>query len=1456
MSRTMNGPAAVAEFDELCQLYARHAPEVALGSADPADAMAVLGDAVRAHRVLAAQRAARESVIDIQDPTGGAVVVDLVSDESPMLVPSVLAAARRVGCQVRRVIHATVGVRRGDTGELVEVLPSTELAERPASRTLEAWLRLELDPLPAEDSDDLGIELRTVLDAVRDLAEDGGRIARTVAAVADDLAARPGGGSSEPERLLRWLADGRFVFLGYRRDGLAPTGAAASGLGVLRDRPPDRAAPEVGADPEPVVVTRADARSLVLRPDHPYDVAIGEHRFVGLFTAAALHEQVLDTPVVERRARAAIRYAGVPLESYTGQRMLEVIGRLPREELFWTTAEELHETAVDVLTLTQSRRLRLSVRREPYGRFFSCLVHLPQDRYSTRARAAMERVLLQQLDGWRIDHAVTVGDPGPVLVHFTVHVEASAPRPDVGRLGGQLAAAILSWDDWVLDAVGEADEWVAEQLAGLPQGYKDAVDPVQALVDLRRIRQLGDEPHLELSGDDELHFRLFVAGPAVSLSTVLPVLQSLGVEVLDEHPFEIVRPDRSRCWIYDFGLALDAATRQAMAGRGRQRSRELFCAAFHAAWSGAAETDRFNALVLHAGLQWREVALLRAYTHYAAQLGGPFGRQYVADILLVHPAAARALVELFRARFDPAPTAEQRAGRSAAALATVTALIDEVTGLDADRILRGHLALVDATLRTNWFRGRPHFSFKIDPARVPDMPLPRPRFEIFVYSPRTEGVHLRFGSVARGGLRWSDRPQDYRTEVLGLVKAQAVKNAVIVPVGAKGGFVVRAARPGPDEVQACYRTFISGLLDVTDNLSIGADGAVETVPPPDVVRHDGDDAYLVVAADKGTARFSDVANDVAAGYGFWLGDAFASGGSVGYDHKAMGITARGAWESVRRHFRELGVDTQTDDITVVGVGDMSGDVFGNGMLLSRHIRLVAAFDHRHVFVDPDPDPAAGYAERQRLFGRPHSSWDDYDRGALSPGGGVWLRTAKAVPIGPEIRAALGLAAGISSLTPPELIRAVLRAPVDLLWNGGIGTYVKAAGERHPDVGDKTNDAIRVDGAQLRVRVVGEGGNLGATQQGRIEFARAGGKINNDAIDNSAGVDCSDHEVNIKILLDRLVAAGELDRAGRDALLVAMTDEVAELVLADNRAQNAVLGIARTRSPAMLPRHAEMITDLVTRTGLDRTREGLPDPEQIGALAAAGHGLSSPELAVLLAHVKLDLKAAVLRTDVPDLPEFADGLAAQFPTTLADRFPAALAAHPLRRQIVTTSLVNEMVNRAGITFAHRLAADVAATAEDAVRAFRVATQVFDLPGLWAQVAALPVAVPVAVIDGIALESRRLLDGAARWLLTQRPRPLAVGLEVDRFAPAVRVLQPRLPALLRGAEAAATAGRAADLVAAGVPAGAAERAAALAHAHGLLDVVEVAAQAADRQERLPIDEVARLWFALSERRSAPR
>ena len=1495
--------------DDLGRFYERHAT-LESDRVEAADRPGLARLAVL-HRDLASRRVTGEPIVRVS--TGGQPVVDIVTDDMPYLVESVMGAVRRAGGEVARLVHPIIVVRRGITGELREVLADADPDAPPADAQLESWMHVDLAG-PVRDPIALRDEVLTALHDVRGVVEDGERMTRTARRVADSLTASPApaptpagsaaagsaavgsvpagsapassvldgsapNGSAEsvpagsaprtedgaagtldgaPTRtediadLLRWLADGHFTFLGYRHHVADANGVLrpelGSGLGVLRGD-------GVGADAfagrghDPLVFTRAQIPSRVLRPVHPCFVGIrtfdadgrltGEHRFLGMLTVSAVHEDVLDIPLVERRVREAIHTAGFPLNSYSGQRMLEVISGLPREELFGTGAQVLREMAVEVLGAGGRRGVRAFLRPDPYGRFVSCLIWVPRDRYTTASRLAMAAVLRERLGGVDVDYTARVSEASLALVQFTVHLDPELPAPelpDVATLTDELAEAVRTWDDRLVDALGPVA--VPELLAGIPESYKAGVDPEHAVEDLRRLLALepgGFAVRLYRVGQDH-RFTLYLADAPVTLTAVLPVLQQLGVEVLDERPAEFVRPDGHRCWVYDFGLSTAGTPWPDSSDSGR------FCAAFDAAWRSEAETDRFSALVLRAGLHWREVALLRAYGRYLRQVGSLFGQNYLADVLLAHPDVARGLVALFRARFDPRPDADARAAATDDALRHVTSLIDDVSGLDADRILRGYLGLITATLRTNWFRDRPYFSFKIDPTAVPDMPSPRPRFEIFVYSPRVEGVHLRFGPVARGGLRWSDRPQDYRTEILGLVKAQAVKNAVIVPVGAKGGFVVKAAQPGPDEVEVCYRTFISGLLDVTDNLVDGA-----TVPPPDVVRHDGDDSYLVVAADKGTARFSDVANEVAASYGFWLGDAFASGGSVGYDHKAMGITARGAWESVKRHFAELGVDTQRQDFTVVGIGDMSGDVFGNGMLLSEHIRLVAAFDHRHVFVDPDPDPARGIAERRRLFALPRSSWDDYDRSAISAGGGVWPRTAKAVPVGPEMRAALGLPAEVHTLSPPELIRAILLAPVDLLWNGGIGTYVKASTESHADAGDKANDAIRVDGRMLRVKVVGEGGNLGLTQRGRIEFARAGGKVNTDAIDNSAGVDCSDHEVNIKILLDRLVTAGELDRPARDALLAEMTDEVAELVLDDNRAQNAVLGVGRSHAAEMANVHRRMVADLAERTGLDRDLEVLPADDEFAALEDAGRGLTGPELSTLLAHAKLDLTHRLLGTELPDVPAFAGRLPEYFPTPLRLRYPRPIAGHPLRREIVATMLVNEMVDGGGTSYAFRLAEELSAGVDDAVRAYAVSNAVFDLPGLWA--AARGADIPVALADHVVLESRRLLDRASRWFLTNRPQPLAVGAETARFAATVQALSRRVGDMLQGPEAEAVAARAGSLRDEGVPPELARRSAELMHTFGLLDVVELTELSErDREPREP-DEVAALYYAMS-------
>ncbi|MDT7660267.1 MAG: glutamate dehydrogenase, partial [Pseudonocardiales bacterium] len=1148
--------AAAPGLAKLSELYFRHTPVEDLAAAAPEQ----LAAAVRSHYQLAEHRAQGRPVLRVSD---GAVelgrsctVVEIVNDDMPFLVESVLAAISRSGASVQRVMHPIVVVRRGLAGDLLEVLPDADPDDPPEDTQLESWMHVETDSLGDPDSRErLSNELSRVLADVREVVEDRDRMRHTARDLAAELRSDPPPlATTEVEdgaQLLEWLADDHFTFLGYRRyelhTGAGDEGTAeepklsqvlASGLGVLRGDnlstqtfAPGTDAVERATARELLLFSQASSPSRVSRPVYPDYLSVkifstddggevrvtGEHRFLGLLTVPALYESPLDIPVVARRVRAAIRRAGFPLDSYSGQRMLEVIASYPREELFRASAEELYETALGVLSLAERRRLRLFLRRDPYRRFFSCLIYLPRDRYTTSARLAVQNVLLRELHGRAVDYTARVTESSVALLHVTVHTDpdqAIEAEPDA--LQEQLFDAVQTWDDRVLAHTEDRPELGSDFRSALrrylpliPAAYKEDFDAVEAVEDLARLDRLTDEPEMTFytpsrASRGERRFKLFLAGEEVALTELLPVLQQMGVEVIEERPYRITRPDGRRCWIYDFGLRMEATLEAATRERGTDAVQAGFCSSFAAAWRGDVEVDRFNALVLRAGLTWRQVALLRAYARYQRQIGTPYGQQYLADTLIGHASISAALIRLFEARFDPAlgqgePADDpERTATVQRRLAEVTSMIDQVAGLDADRILRGYLNLITATLRTNYFcdtPARPYLALKFDPGQIRELPRPRPRFEIFVYSPRVEGVHLRFGPVARGGLRWSDRPADFRTEVLGLVKAQAVKNAVIVPVGAKGGFVVKRppALTGDPSVDreatqregiACYRMLISGLLDLTDNLVHG-----QTVPPENVVRHDSDDSYLVVAADKGTAKFSDIANEVAMSYGFWLGDAFASGGSVGYDHKAMGITAKGAWESVKRHFRELGVDTQNEEFTVVGVGDMSGDVFGNGMLLSRHIRLLAAFDHRHVFVDPNPDAATSFAERERMFALPRSSWDDYDRGAISAGGGVWPRTAKSVPVGPEMRAALGIADDVTELSPPELIAAILRAPADLLWNGGIGTYVKASTESHDDAGDKTNDPVRADGKELRVKVVGEGGNLGLTQLGRIEFAR-------------------------------------------------------------------------------------------------------------------------------------------------------------------------------------------------------------------------------------------------------------------------------------------------------------------------------------------------------------------------------
>ncbi len=1504
--------------------YYRHMALEELRERDPVD----LAGAAMSHRQFATSRPQGTANVRVFTPTveehawaTGHTVIEIVTDDMPFLVDSVNSELARLDHQVHLVVHPQVVVRRTVTGDLLDLLDVSahewSTAEHARDSLVESWMHVEIDR--ETDPARLGLiaaGLRRVLDDVRVAVEDWPKMTERMTAFAQELAVAPPAGIDPAEvtrtrELLEWLAGGHFTFLGYReyrlavRDGhdvlVAETG---TGLGILRYDPPatsssfDRLTPQARAkarEKRLLIVTKANSRATVHRSVYldyiavktfdPAGEVVGERRFLGLFASSAYTDSVRRIPVLSQLVDQVLAASGLPAESHSGKDLIQILETYPRDELFEMDADSLLEVALSVMHLQERRRTRLFLRPDAYGRYVSCLVYLPRDRYTTSVRLRMAQILHDAFDATSVDYTARVSESALARLHFVVRVDPTVPLPAVDRddLEQRLVEATRTWDEDLADALlADAGEQEAARLVrswvhGFPEAYKEDFSARVAVADLRRIEALAGPAPAGAGADltaidmnlyepvgaaaNERRFKLYRLAP-LSLTQVLPYLSDLGVEVVDERPYLLNRSDGLHAYVYDFGLRYTGDV------AASPQSRHQFCEAFAAAWSGAAESDGFARLVLLAGLSWRQVVVLRAYAKYLRQTGTTFSQDYIERCLRANVRITASLLELFAARFDPDAFDGAGAGDPARTqacerlTAAVRADLDTVASLDQDRILRSLLGLILATLRTNAYlldpgdpvAGKGYLSFKLDPKRVPDLPAPRPAFEIFVYSPRVEGVHLRFGKVARGGLRWSDRPEDFRTEVLGLVKAQMVKNAVIVPTGAKGGFVAKhLPDPAVDreawlaEGIACYKTFVSGLLDLTDNL-VTSPGAVEpvVVPPGRVLRHDEDDTYLVVAADKGTATFSDIANSVANEYGFWLGDAFASGGSVGYDHKAMGITAKGAWASVDRHFRELDRDVRKQEFTVVGIGDMSGDVFGNGMLLSPHIRLVAAFDHRHVFLDPDPDAAVSFAERSRLFALPRSSWADYDPGLLSPGGGIHPRSAKAIPVTEQVAVRLGLPAGTGPLTPAELITAILRAPVDLLWNGGIGTYVKSSGESHAEVGDKANDAIRVDGAQLRCRVVGEGGNLGLTQLGRVEAALGGVRINTDAIDNSAGVDCSDHEVNIKILLDRIVAAGDLTAKQRGRLLAEMTQDVGRMVLRDNYEQNVLLGNARRQSHAMLTVHQRFMRALEARGSLDRALEFLPDDATLVERTESGGGLTSPEFSVLVAYAKITLTEDVVASDLPDDPWFARTLRDYFPPQLVERYAGQLAMHPLRRELITTCLVNEMVNRGGITFAFRAQEETGAGPEQVARAYTVCREVFGLREFVARVEALDTVVPTEAQTALYLQFRRLLDRAVRWFLQTRPGTIDVGAEVDRLGPVVAELGERMPDLLVGAERRALDDDIARLIELGIPEPLARQGASLLNVFQLLDITEISTQVGSKPS-----EVAPVYTALSER-----
>ncbi|MFJ1539609.1 NAD-glutamate dehydrogenase [Micromonospora chalcea] len=1463
-------------------------------------------EAARAHRDLAQQRVPGELKLRIHEPDAEQhhTVVEIVTDDMPFLVDSVTALLNSRHLDVHLLVHPLVVVRREPLGRLTEVSADVEPDDAIAGDLVESWMRIEIDPVrdPAE-REALRRELQRVLTDVREAVEDWPKMRQRALALADELAAArtsdnrppvPEKDITDSVELLRWLAHDHFTFLGYReyrlvdadgaRGGQALEAVLGTGLGILRsDSPEARSlnsmtpeAHEKVLEKRLLIITKANSRATVHRSAYLDYIGfkifneagevVGERRFLGLFSTAAYRTSVQELPVVRRKVAEVLDRSGLSLRSHSGKDLLQILETYPRDELFQIKTDDLYHAVIGVLRMAGRRQLRVFLRRDAYGRFISCLIYLPRDRFTTQNRLRMQDILLRELNGVGVDYTTRVTESMLARVHFIVRTDPNNPPGDIDAdlLAEELADATRLWDDdyrLVLERkLGDeqAKHLFARYADAFPEGYKDGHTPYEAMKDLAKLELLEESGQLEMhlfrkqapprpyaaraaDADEamDVRFKVYRYGEPMMLSAVLPVLHSLGVKVVDEHPYEVERVD-GRIWLYDFGLELPERHQDLAEVRPHVEN------AFAAAWRGEAEVDGFNELVLRAGLTWRQVVVLRAYAKYLRQAGTVFSQEYMEQTFIAYPQIAELLVKLFETRFAPgATTLDERRQRSGELVDAIGEALDEVASLDQDRILRAYLTLIQATLRTSFYQkpvgGRPkaYVAFKLDPQAIPDLPAPRPKFEIFVYSPRFEGVHLRYGPVARGGLRWSDRREDFRTEVLGLVKAQMVKNAVIVPVGAKGGFVLKQKPGDRDEAVACYKEFISALLDVTDNIVSG-----EIVPPEDVVRHDGDDPYLVVAADKGTATFSDIANEISEAHSFWLGDAFASGGSAGYDHKKMGITARGAWESVKRHFRELGHDTQTQDFTVVGVGDMSGDVFGNGMLLSKHIRLVAAFDHRHIFLDPDPDSARSWEERKRLFDMPRSSWEDYDSELISEGGGVHPRTAKSVPITPQVRAVLGLDEDVTQLSPQELMKAILTAPVDLFWNGGIGTYVKASSQTNAEVGDKSNDAIRVDGKSLRCRVVGEGGNLGFTQQGRIEYAATGGRIYTDFIDNAAGVDCSDHEVNIKILLNTAVADGELDRPERDELLARMTDEVAELVLRDNYDQARALNNAQAQAASLLPVHRRMINDLERSGALDRALEALPSDEELAVRTESG--LTPPEFAVLLAYVKIVLEREIVGEGLADEEWTTDILVNYFPTPLRQRFADRMGRHRLRRDIVTTVLVNEAINRGGISFVFRVVEETAASAADVLRAYVVVREVFGLRDLWDAVEALDNKVSPELQTAVYLDTRRLLDRAVRWLVTNRRSPIDVLAEIDRLRGGVAQLLPDLEHRFWGTEREAIAAHIESLVDRGLPRDLAEQATRLMYSFGLLDIVETA-QATGRD----VGEVASVYFVLSDR-----
>ena len=1342
---------------------------------------------------------------------GDATMVGVHTLDGPFVVSTVHEELHRLGLEPVDLAHPVVGVTRDADGALVELGPARTASRRETYLAVAVESRLDADAREAV-AGHLHDVLSDALSAMRDFLP----LKQRVAGIAMEVEA--GGASrydaeevAEVAAFLRWLLDDHFVFLGYRAyDVSGPDGdrhaqvVHGSGLGILHD---DDAS--TFADPVPVAalseaqqtamkdgallqVSRTNRLSSVhrqvrmvyvgVRRVGPDGELVGEHRILGLLAQKAFAEPSSTIPVLRRKLRAVLEAEDVVDHSHDERALRTLFDAFPKQELFETEVEDLRHTMVKLLEVARRQEVRLLVRREPSGRSLSALVTVPRERFSAALRTSVQELLVERAGASGVDYQLSMTERDQPLLHFTLHLPPDRDGSlDVDAVEQEIQRLTRTFADALVEGLAgrrgtaQARETVEQWCRAFPSAYTSTTAVATAVADIEELEALdGPEavrmrllrPPSDDGLDAQLRFRLYKAGAGVELSSFLPVLESLGLVVVEEQPYRL---ESAPLWdelrIHSYAVRSDMAAIEVRDDGPR------VAAAAQAMWEGRAAVDSLNRLVLAADMGVGEVAVLRAYRRYLRQIGTTYTEVTINQALIEHPLVARALLDYFDARFDPAIDGpEARMVAAEASRQAVLTALEDVERLDQDRILRSFLGMVDATLRTNRWRNRPWLSFKLDSSRVPGVPKPVPHREIFVYSPVMEGVHLRGGPVARGGLRWSDRLDDFRTEVLGLMKAQVTKNAVIVPTGSKGGFVLKDRPADPaalrEAVEAQYRVFIRGLLDLTDNI---VDGQV--VGPERVVRADGDDPYLVVAADRGTATFSDIANAISAEYGFWLDDAFASGGSQGYDHKAMGITARGAWVAVQRHFRELSIDVQTDPITVIGVGDMSGDVFGNGMLRSRAIRLVAAFDHRDIFIDPTPDESASFDERRRLFETPRSSWQDYDRALISEGGGVWSRTAKSIPLSPQAREVLRIDA--EELSPPDLLHALLKAPADLLWFGGIGTYVKAREESNTEVGDRANDAIRVDGDQVGARVVGEGGNLAMTQRGRIAYSRRGGRCNTDATDNAAGVNTSDREVNLKILLSAAIDDGALDPADRNDLLASLTEEVGEQVLRDQYLQTGAISQDLANAPGGMGAYEQLMADLESRSRLDRAVEVLPDTAEMEQRREQGAGLTRPELAVLLAYAKINLTEQLRRSDVVAQPAFGPVLEGYFPGAASTRFAAQAHEHRLRQELVATVVAGEVCNRMGITWATRTAADLGVDPAAVAAAFWIAQAVVGAQELWGEVEALDARIDPALQLELKGQVDGLVDALSRSFVRQaRTDDIAAAVAQDQ--PAFREL----------------------------------------------------------------------------------